>query len=148
MKFPEQLRQMGQAIEQYLGLIQTASQNAADPKMREQLSSLHTLIRDTHSRFQAGISAFDRDAKAKLQAAQAQLEEAQKKIAAAAAARQQALEQAAARRVAVKEIDSLLNEKLQSKLLEDFGNRDRLPPATPVPRHQKGREVWQDWPTT
>lgn len=144
----EQLKMLAQLMEQQFAQLQSAQESVDDPQLRGELKAFEDMLRDTHNQLQKEVPAFVEQMKADLQAAEATLEEAKQKVTEAAAEREQALAAVAAREVEYQEIDPLLNEKLHSDLLEDFGNRDRLPPRPPTRPAVKSGEVWQDWPET
>jgi hypothetical protein len=144
---PEQMQKLAQAIEQYHGLLQTAQEAAPDAKVREQLTAFQTLVRNTHAQLQDGVKQFNSEMEAKVKKLKEQAEEAKKKAEEAAQKRQQALDQVTARKAPVKEVDSVLGEKLKSDLLEAFGNRDRTPPR-PVAGAHPPEDAWREWPAT
>ncbi len=145
---PQKLQLLARFMEHYHNMLQTAQEAAPDPNMRQELQQLQTFLRETHAKFQEEVKKFNSTVEAEIQQLKQHRDEAEKKIAEAAAQRQKQLEEAAARRVRFREVDPLLNEKLHSDLLEDFGNRDRRPLAASTPQAEKSGEVWQDWPET
>jgi hypothetical protein len=138
---PQKLQLLARYLERYHGLLQTAQETTRDPKMREEIQALQSFLRDTHARFQEEASKISSTVETEIQQLKKRRDEAEKKLTEAAAQRQKTLEEVAAGRVPVREVDPLLNEKLRSELLEEFGHRDRLPPP-----QQLGPEAWRDWP--
>jgi hypothetical protein len=139
---PDQLQKLDTGIADYVRMLEQAQAVTPDPKVQEQLRSIQDLLRRTHAQFKERLPEFQKDMKARLQKAQKQLAEAEKKCTEAAAARQKALDAVAARGAAVKEVDPILQEKVNSPLLEDFGNRVEGPASKP-PVPPGGKDVWQ-----
>ncbi|HWG44738.1 MAG TPA: hypothetical protein VN688_18325 [Gemmataceae bacterium] len=144
---PEKMQLLARFMEQYHNLLQSAQEATPDPKMRQELQELQSFLRDTHAQAQDEAKKFNSTVEAETAELKQTQDKAEKEIAEAAALRQKKLEELAARQIKLREIDPLLDKKIHSALLNDFGNRDWQQPRAATEKLRGFKEVWQDWPT-